>query len=243
MCSRCLRQCTKTENEQPEVNELWALLCAAYKQYQSEIVNGKKLYHRFVNDFVSYHLPFFSDDEHSIRMHIRNISSIHEILTERFDLIEKYFDKASFVYDDCMIMLKEFNTVEKVYNYNKQMGWFNDVQILLLVKYINDEELFDHHINKSELKGLFACSLEKPLIVTNMTWFLLLLNALYHHKFLVRGWQMLIAENQLLKSNKSKKPISKSSISSNISRKKRNSQKIELEPFKELIFKLKEYVE
>jgi len=242
LCSRCLRQCTKTEIEQPEVDELWALLCAAYKQYQSEIVNGKKLYHRFVNDFISYHLPFFSEDEHLIRMHIKNVSSIHELLTERFDLIEKHFGKASFVYEDCMAMLKEFNTVEKVYGHTQQMGWFNDAQILLLVEYINHEELFDHDVNESELKGLFACSLEKPLIVTNMTWFLLLLNALYYHKFLVRGWQTLIAENQLLMSNKAKKPISKSAISSNISRKKRNTL-LEQEPFKELIFKLKEYVE
>lgn len=175
-------------------------------------------------------------------MHIRNVSSIYELLTERFDLIEKYFGKASFVYEDCMTMLKEFNTVEKVYDHTKQMGWFNDAQILLLVEYINHEDLFDHDVNESELKGLFACSLEKPLVVKNMTWFLLLLNALYHHKLLVRGWQMLIAENQLLMSNKAKKPISKSSISSNISRKKRYAQ-IELEPFKEIIFKLKEYVE
>ena len=245
MCSRCLRQCTKTEIEQPEVDELWALLCAAHEQYQLEIVNGNKLYRRFVNDFISYHLPFFSEDEHLIRMHIRNVSSVHELLTERFDLIEKYFGKASFVYKDCESMLEDFNTVEKVYDYNKQMGWFTDDQIHILIDYINDEKLFVEDIDESELRGLFDCTLDKPLVARKMTWLLLLLNALAHEKFLVRGWQVLIVKNQLLRSNKSKKTITKSSISSSISRKRHaqlNSVSV-LEPFKVLINKLKEYVE
>ena len=58
------------------------------------------------------------------------------------------------------------------------------------------------------------------------------------------GWQKLIVENQLLKSNKARKPITKSAISSNISR-KRNvlcQSGSELDPFKSLIIKLKEYV-
>lgn len=142
-------------------------------------------------------------------------------------------------------MIKEFNTVEKVYDYNKQMGWFNDDQIHILIDYINDEKLFVKDIDESELRGLFDCTLDKPLVARKMTWFLLLLNALAHEKFLVRGWQVLIVKNQLLRSNKSKKTITKSSISSSISRKRHaqlNSVSV-LEPFKVLINKLKEYVE
>ena len=246
MCSRCLRQCTKTEIEQPEVDELWALLCAAHKQYQSEIVNGNKLYHRFVNDFISYHLLFFSEDEHLIKMHIRNVSSVFELLTERLDLIEKYFDKDSFVYDEYVEMIMEFNTVEKVYDHSKQMGWFNDEQIRLLLNYINDvEEIFVEDITESELKGFFACNLEKPLVVKRLSWFLMLLNALAHDKFLVRGWQKLIVENKLLMSNKSNKPVTKTAISSNIGRMRvqLNTNGTELDPFKSLINELKMYVE
>lgn len=245
MCSRCLRQYTKTEIGQSEVDELWAILYAAYKQYQLEIVNGNKLYQRFVNDFISYQLPYFSRDEHLIRMHIKNVSTAYELLTERLDLIEKYFNKESFIFENFAIMLKEFNSVEHVHDYGKKMGLFNDAQIRILIDYINQEELFDDDIDESELKGFFSCTLQQPLIVRKMTWLLLMLNALAHYKFLVRGWQVLIVENQLLKSTKARKSITKSSITSNISRKRRalfNSIG-ELEPFKELINKLKEHVE
>lgn len=246
MCNRCLGQCTKSEIEQPEVDELWALFRAAFEQYQLEIVNGNKLYHRFVNDFISYHLPFFGQDEHLIRMHIGNLSNVYELLTERFDLIEKYFDKDSFVYEDYVVMVKEFNTVEKVYDHSKQMGWFNDDQISLLLNYINKEEkIFVEDITESELKGFFACNLEKPLVAKRLSWFLMLLNALAHDKFLVRGWQKLIAGNGLLMSNKSNKPVTKTAISSNIARMRAplNQNGTELDPFKSLTYKLKLHVE
>lgn len=246
MCNRCLGQCTKSEIEQPEVDELWALFRAAYEQYQLEIVNDKKLYKRFVNDFVSYHLPYFGQDEHLTRMHIRNLSNVYELLTERFDLIEKYFDKDSFVYEDYVVMVKEFNTIEHVFDHSKQMAWFNDEQIRLLLNYINDvEEIFVEDITESELKGFFACNLEKPLVAKRLSWFLMLLNALAHDKFLVRGWQKLIAGNGLLMSNKSNKPVTKTAISSNIARMRAplNQNGTELDPFKSLTYKLKLYVE
>lgn len=244
MCNRCLVQCTRTEIEQPEVDELWVLFRAAHEQYQSQIVNGKKLYHRFVNDFISYHLPYFGQDEHRIRMHISNVSSLYELLTERHDLIKRFFVKENFTYEDCQTMLREFNTVELVYDHSRQMARFNDDQIILLMKYINEEKLFDHDIDEFELRGFFSCTLKESLVARKTTWLLLLLNALAHEKLLVRGWQKLIVENQLLKSNKARKPITKSAISSNISR-KRNvlcQSGSELDPFKSLIIKLKEYV-
>ena len=244
MCNRCLVQCTRTEIEQPEVDELWALFRAAHEQYQSQIVNGNKLYHRFVNDFISYHLPYFGQDEHRIRMHISNVSSLYELLTERHDLINRFFVKENFTYEDCQAMLREFNTVELVYDHSRQMAVFNDDQIILLMKFINEEELFANDIDESELREFFSCTLREPLVARKTTWLLLLLNALAHEKFLVRGWQKLIVDNQLLKSNKARKPITKSAISSNISR-KRNvlcQSGSELDPFKGLIKKLKEYV-
>lgn len=244
MCSRCLRQCTKTEIEQPEVDELWALFRAAYEQYQLEIVNGNKLYKRFVNDFISYHLPFFTDDEHLIRMHIRNLSSVYELLTERNDLIDIYFNKDSFVYENYVTMTEQFNTVKRVYDYNVEMGWFNDDQLAILVKYINEEEIFEEDITVSELRDFFGCSLEKPLVVRKMAWFLLLLNALAYRELLVRCWQKLIAENKLLQSNKSSKPVTITAISSNISRKRKDfvDDGSAIVPFNNLIEKLKLYV-
>ena len=126
------------------------------------------------------------------------------------------------------------------------MGWFNDDQISLLLNYINKEEkIFVEDITESELKGFFACNLEKPLVAKRLSWFLMLLNALAHDKFLVRGWQKLIAGNGLLMSNKSNKPVTKTAISSNIARMRAplNQNGTELDPFKSLTYKLKLYVE
>lgn len=87
LCLQCSNHCPEQENE-PSKDELWTLFRAAYEQYQSEIVNDSKLYDRYVNDFISYHLPVFSQEEESIRNHFRNLFSIYELLTTRKDLVE-----------------------------------------------------------------------------------------------------------------------------------------------------------
>lgn len=120
-------------------------------------------------------------------MHISNVSSLYELLTERHDLIKRFFTKENFTYEDCQAMLREFNTVELVYDHSRQMARFNDDQIILLMKYINEEKLFDHDIDEFELRVFFSCTLKESLVARKTTWLLLLLNALAHEKLLVRG--------------------------------------------------------
>ena len=66
--------CPKQEIELSK-DELWTLYRAAYEQYKLEILNDGKLYDRYVNDFVSYHLPVFSSEEQIVRNHFKHVSA------------------------------------------------------------------------------------------------------------------------------------------------------------------------
>jgi hypothetical protein len=216
LCSRCLGQNTKSEIEQPEVDELWALFHAAYEQYQVEVINSDKLYNRFVNDFISYHLPVFSSEEHVIREHVMHLSAMHELLTERVDLVKKYFCKKDFTFVDYEAMYQEFNTVSIVRKQPEVIANFNHEQISLITAFVNEANLFIEPVDEETLTAFFNCTLGQPLIATNASSFLLLLNMLYKSKFLVFGWQKLVADNGLLKSNRAKCTMSKTAISSRV---------------------------
>ena len=79
MCTDCSNCNKKIEKKLPE-NELWQLYRAAYKQYQSEILHGQFTYHRFVERFVSYHLPAFCLNEADARLHIMNVFELKDLL-------------------------------------------------------------------------------------------------------------------------------------------------------------------
>ena len=121
---QCSNHCPEQENEPPK-EELWTLFRAAYEQYQSEIVNGNKLYHRYVNDFVSYHLPVFTQEEESIRNHFKNLFSIYELLTTRRDLVVKFFKTPVFEKNDFLEMVHSFNHIEYVAEAPHYLASFN----------------------------------------------------------------------------------------------------------------------
>ena len=90
-------------------DELWDLFKVSYKHYQTEVINDRKIYNRYVNDLISYHLPVFTSDEEAIRKHFQNLFCVYELLTDRKDLVEKYFTKSTFEKTDFSKMLNEFN--------------------------------------------------------------------------------------------------------------------------------------
>lgn len=75
-------------------DELWQLYCAAYEQYQSEIINGEKSYSRYVNDFYYYHLPAMNMSESDARVHIMNVCGLKELLENRRDLVDAFLKKS-----------------------------------------------------------------------------------------------------------------------------------------------------
>ena len=91
---------------------MYALLEEAYKVYQQEVLQEGKLHRRFANDFANLHSYIEIESEAEAQLHIKKITAIYELLTERMDLVKEYFTKDQFTQEDCELMLHRFNTQE-----------------------------------------------------------------------------------------------------------------------------------
>lgn len=215
MCIQCSEHCTKQEVDSSS-NELWTLFRAAYEQYQLEIVNDNKLYDRYVNDFISYHLPVFSNVEEVVRNHFRNIFCLYELLTNRKDLVEKYFIRTVFEVEDLNEMLYSFNHLDYKITKSKILASFNEAQIRLITQFANESNLFVYKVDEKTIDDFFRCNLDNGLIVTNMANILPLLYELSRQKMIPYNWVSLLADNKLLIPQKTMKSSTRMAISSRL---------------------------
>lgn len=215
MCIQCSEHCTKQEVDSSS-NELWTLFRAAYEQYQLEIVNDNKLYDRYVNDFISYHLPVFSNVEEVVRNHFRNIFCLYELLTKRKDLVEKYFIRTVFEVEDFNEMLYSFNHLDYKITKSKILASFNEAQIRLITQFANESNLFVYKVDEKTIDDFFRCNLDNGLIVTNMANILPLLYELSRQKMISYNWVSLLADNKLLIPQKTMKSSTRMAISSRL---------------------------
>lgn len=215
MCIQCSEHCTKQEVDSSS-NELWTLFRAAYEQYQLEIVNDNKLYDRYVNDFISYHLPVFSNVEEVVRNHFRNIFCLYELLTNRKDLVEKYFIRTVFEVEDFNEMLYSFNHLDYKITKSKILASFNEAQIRLITQFANESNLFVYKVDENTIDDFFRCNLDNGLIVTNMANILPLLYELSRQKMIPYNWVSLLADKKLLIPQKTMKSSTRMAISSRL---------------------------
>lgn len=215
MCIQCSEHCTKQEIDSSS-NELWTLFRAAYEQYQLEIVNDNKLYDRYVNDFISYHLPVFSNVEEVVRNHFRNIFCLYELLTNRKDLVEKYFIRTVFEVEDFNEMLYSFNHLDYKITKSKILASFNEAQIRLITQFANESNLFVYKVDENTIDDFFRCNLDNGLIVTNMANILPLLYELSRQKMIPYNWVSLLADKKLLIPQKTMKSSTRMAISSRL---------------------------
>lgn len=215
MCIQCSEHCTKQEVDSSS-NELWTLFRAAYEQYQLEIVNDNKLYDRYVNDFINYHLPVFSNVEEVVRNHFRNIFCLYELLTNRKDLVEKYFIRTVFEVEDFNEMLYSFNHLDYKITKSKILASFNEAQIRLITQFANESNLFVYKVDEKTIDDFFRCNLDNGLIVTNMANILPLLYELSRQKMIPYNWVSLLADNKLLIPQKTMKSSTRMAISSRL---------------------------
>ena len=239
MCLQCSNHCPEQENE-PSKDELWTFFRAAYEQYQSEIVNDSKLYDRYVNDFISYHLPVFSQEEESIRNHFKNLFSIYELLTTRKDLVEKFFKTPVFEKNDFIEMVHSFNHIEYVADTPHYLATFNENQIRLITHFANESNFFVDTVDESTMDSFFRCTLNQSLVVLNMRHVLQFLFALSMQKMIPHNWVSLIADNKLLSPKKTMKPSSRGAISSRLTELRSSTQPFPSETYSKLVNQLKE---
>ena len=220
MCTRCLGQCKDIESEQPK-DELWTLYRAAFELYQSEVLTGEQKHSRYVNDFISYHLPFFGENKEAIKAHSRNLAIMHELLMERQDLVVAFFCKDDFTEEDYHKMHKLFNTTNHVSDVQPRLASFTKEQISLITGFVNGVNLFSVSVSESDMVRLFECSLVHPVKATCNRRMAIFFDALRSEALLPFAWQKIIADNQLVTSSKTEKPLTAKQIGLSLTQAKR----------------------
>ena len=186
-------------------DELWDLFKVSYKHYQTEVINDRKIYNRYVNDLISYHLPVFTSDEEAIRKHFQNLFCVYELLTDRKDLVEKYFTKSTFEKTDFSKMLNEFNHVEVILKDSNGLASFNRKQIKLITDFANRKNFFTTPVDENTIEKFFNCTLKdsyshKLALYTSAVIFP------FPTKMIPYNWVSLVVRNKMLAPQKSMIP-------------------------------------
>lgn len=193
---------------------------AAYELYQSEVMKGRKLYNRYVSDFLNSHTYTDRVDASGMNEHKKNYCIMEELLTIRKDLVRKYFIKKELCGTDYLRMHEEFNTTQLSPNSEIPIVsgslpvsftsrpnfqcYFNPVQIRLLVQSVNKAHLFSSDMTEVEIKALFACCLERPLKSACNRRVAFFFDCLCEHKLISTRWQQVIDKNELILSSAGK---------------------------------------
>ncbi len=201
-------------------DELWQLYCAAYEQYQSEIINGEKSYSRYVNDFYYYHLPVMNVSESDARVHFMNVCGLKELLENRRDLVEVYFSKEKFEEEDYQQMSRMFDSGESLIPEKDCLARFSDQQIGIITQFVNKVSLFKGTVTDSDIKGLFKCQLSQPLPASINRHVALFFDALRSYGLLPFRWQMIIENNKLIASSANNEPLRASQLRCGLSQAK-----------------------
>lgn len=226
MCYRCEKQ-RKPKKGKPSQDELWELYETAYAEFQTQFVTGRKTYRRYVTDFISFNLLIDSSDISSWKQHTMNINSMFDLLTNRKDLVLKYFSQDGLTRQEFRKLHQEFNTTETVAEESNDYGaadyvptslsYFNDIQLSLIADMVNEAHLFASDVSIEDMELFFSCSLDRPLQVSNNGLAALFLDCLRSEHLISHNWQKLIADYQLLCSYKTRKVLKRTDISSSLS--------------------------
>ena len=227
MYLQCNNHFTNQEIELSK-DELWDLFKISYKRYQTEVINDGKIYNRYVNDEVS------------VRKHFQNLFCVYELLTDRKDLVEKYFTKSTFEKTDFFEMLHEFNHVEVIQTDSNGLASFNRKQIKLITDFANKKKFFTNPVDEITIEKFFNCTLKKTLIATNLRYVLQLLYSLSQQKMIPYNWVSLVVRNKMLAPQKSMIPSTRGAISSRLTELKNTTAIFPEEEYVNIVKQLKE---
>ena len=210
---------------------------AAHAQYQIEIVNGNKKYHRFVSDFLSYNIPIESTDINDRRIHSRNLSTMYELLSERQDLVKLYFTSTCFNYEKYQRLIEQLNCEGECSHRNYQFNDYVDVigisssdqrlaylsseQISFLTEFFNTNNFFSKRLTVEDTKNFFDCNLDEPLPSLNNARLAMFLFCLRDEQLLVHKWQKIIDQYELISSSSTGLPLRATNIKNSLTQYRR----------------------
>lgn len=210
----------------------------AHELYQSEVIGDRKLYNRYVNDFLNSHTYTDRADARGMNEHKKNFHIMEELLIVRKDLVQKYFTIEKLYYADYLIMHQEFNTTQQSPSFEVSTAAapllvtftskpdfqcnFNLAQIRLIVHSANEAHLFSHYVSEAEIKALFICRLEHPLKSACNRRVAFFFDALCEHKLITARWQHVIDKNGLILSSAKNVLLNSSKLSTALNEAKQN---------------------
>ncbi len=212
------------------VDELWSLCEAAYTQYKNEVIGFGKLYDRYADDFLNSHSFSGNLDAASMNEHRKNFGIMTELLRKRKDLVEKYFRNGNFGFEAFQALHKELDTTvaPTVMGHGQEKTllpkpdrpkpsfqcFFNKIQLSLIANYANEAQLFSTPVTPEDMERFFASASTEPLKAANNRRVVVFLDAMCDMNLICRRWQHVIAENLLLVSSVTDRPLKVSNLSS-----------------------------
>lgn len=98
--------------EHGKAENIIALVKDAQTSYLEEVEKGKKVYGRYVKDFLNSHRYSGSWDVRVMNEHRKNMGMVEDLLETRQDLVGKFFLKGEMTEEDVSILIHELNTTE-----------------------------------------------------------------------------------------------------------------------------------
>jgi hypothetical protein len=199
--------------------ELNMLLERAHRRYQNEVLTSKKLYQRYVADFVNGitytdATAAFMKNCHNVCLHI-----MKELLYERVDLVREYFTRP--IAGGYRELLCKFNTttfthhhkaepVQKTFQIN-----FSEAQYEILQQYMSQLKLFCATLTMEEVKIFFDCRQLRPRPKSsNNRTLAKFFSMLSHAHFITGEWAAAIDINKLIEKPNSTKTLRHTDLSS-----------------------------
>lgn len=209
---------------------------AAHTLYRSEVLSSGKLYHRYTDDFLNSHTFPLSFDPISMNEHQKNLGILEELLENRRDLVEKYFNKPVFTHDIFMAIQHELDTTEvgkltsnqpiistTTYPLKSFESCLSFCQVGLLAELINENHIFTLEITSDEAEAMLCCRIEQPLVINKQSKLVYLFDLLSYEKLICFSWQKVMESSGIFLTS-SFEPVKSGVLSSSLT-KVRNSDR------------------
>lgn len=217
-------------------NELFALLASARETYLRDVIDGGKLYRRFVDDFINSHRYIDCDNVVCRNCHEMIIHVVRSILHDYQGYVQKMFSAGSFSLEDCMELKRMYDTSEIKYpaiehdanpmttTASLSFGCsFSKEQMADIVSCANTYRLFCvSTIRMEDMEALFSCKEGFRIRVNNIRRVAVLFDALLEKSYILSNWQSVLARGKFLLSKDGKRIVTATSLSSALSAAKNN---------------------
>jgi hypothetical protein len=202
--------------------EMWALCESAHRQYQTDVLQQKTCYPRFVNDFLSYNLFVSSFNLERWRVHALNLVRMHDLFKHRPDLVHHFFGKKDYTEEDHARLMELFTKGEplaEALSHSSRRNFLcilNRAQLELMTEYVNRQGFFAKQLTSHEVYSLFACENQAPLKLRNNGEFAFFLFCLQTADVVQGRWQKILADTGNILSSSSGKVWTAYCISSSL---------------------------